>query len=103
MGIQQCQGCNKKLDWFSIVKSIWLGYKPIKCSGCGKQYVIDFKTRYKTTFSMIIPLFLFGIILRNTMTLSTGFMIGALFLFGSLITFILPFFIRYSLDPLKKQ
>lgn len=102
MGIQQCDGCNNKLNWLSIVQSIWFRYKPIKCSGCGKQYSIDFKTRYKTTISMIIPLFLFGLIIRNTITDSVGYMIGALFLFGIVITFILPFFIKYSLDQERK-
>lgn len=98
MGIQYCDGCNNKLKWFSIVKSIWLGYKPIQCGGCGKQYSIDFKTRYKTTISMIIPLFLFAVILSNTITLPTINVIGALLFFSILITFLIPFIVKYSPD-----
>ncbi|CAM5223276.1 CXXC-20-CXXC protein OS=Ureibacillus acetophenoni OX=614649 GN=SAMN05877842_12010 PE=4 SV=1 [Ureibacillus acetophenoni] len=96
MGIQQCEKCNTKLKWFQIVKSIWLGYKPIQCSGCGKTYSVNFKSRYYTSMWMVIPLFLFAIFFRNGLNLSIGLTIGLLLPFALLLTSILPFTLKYS-------
>ncbi|HWL23114.1 MAG TPA: TIGR04104 family putative zinc finger protein [Ureibacillus sp.] len=98
MEIQRCTKCQTKLKWFAIVKSIWSGYKPIQCSDCGKQYAISFKTRYKTTFSLILPLVLFGIVIKNVFLFSSVNTILAMLLFGVFITFLLPFTIKYNLN-----
>ncbi|KGR77708.1 TIGR04104 family putative zinc finger protein [Ureibacillus manganicus] len=96
MGIQYCNECNKKLSWSSKVKSIWLGYKPIQCEGCKKEYRIEFKTRYKATLYMIIPLFIFAKILSSTFILPTIYFFGTVLLFGVSISFLMPFVVNYK-------
>lgn len=99
MGIQQCAECHANLKWTFIIKSIWLGYKPIQCHQCGKQHKVSFKTRYKTTISMIIPLFLLAMIVTRVFDLSTIQSLGSMVLGVVLITFILPFCIKYTTEP----
>ncbi|WP_176446606.1 TIGR04104 family putative zinc finger protein [Lentibacillus sp. CBA3610] len=92
--MQKCENCNAAFSWSEIYKSLWAGYKPIKCNECGTGHKITISGRIifvsLTTLSMVI----FGLFLSpfRSILVTIGIALFILII-GSLLT---PFFVTYK-------
>ncbi|MDR5659863.1 hypothetical protein RH915_10215 [Serpentinicella sp. ANB-PHB4] len=43
--MKKCKKCSNEFKREDIMKSLLLGYKPVKCGSCNTEYVVNFRTR----------------------------------------------------------
>lgn len=63
MAFHHCENCKEQVSYKTRLKSVFWGYRPITCEGCGIVYEVD--ERYRFLFSMytiMIPIILVYII-----------------------------------------
>ena len=92
MKVQKCNKCGKEFRWSKIYKSLWFGYKPIKCEDCKAIYEVPFSTRSWNALLFVVPAVLFG--LYSNLNIIIGILITILIAF--VITLFFPFFIKYK-------
>jgi len=95
MGLQKCTKCSNRFTWSTIYKSLLLGYKPIKCSDCNTELRITFFSRIIASILTVLPIYLIGVYLANTIYFSIPAIFFVIILSGILISFIFPFLMKY--------
>ena len=90
--IQRCKTCSKQFKWKSIIRSIWLGYKPIECDNCKSKYHIRFISKLLISLSIALP-----ILFQNYLSsLFKSYSILIYLLWVLLVILISPFLSRYN-------
>lgn len=56
MLIQKCKNCSRQFKWYSVFKSIMVGYRPVECEYCKTQHYIYFMSRMLFAISIPLPL-----------------------------------------------
>ncbi|GAA0180859.1 hypothetical protein SH2C18_34790 [Clostridium sediminicola] len=99
MHIQKCKNCGNQFKWKDIVKSIWRGYKPIKCDNCKTIHYM------KSSSRSIIALMCFMI---SVFVIKYFFYKEPLFIYiflisicYSLLVCLAPFFTKYDIEDKK--
>lgn len=92
--LQKCKNCNEQFSWNKIYKSLWLNYKPIKCSECKTTHKITILGRFTFVSLTILPMLIFGYFLPPFGNILATLGIGiSILILGSLLA---PFFITYK-------
>jgi len=88
----QCNNCSHTINYKSVLKSIWGGYKPIRCDQCKSMLYVNKSTRL--IFAALIP---FPLLIQTQLTKLFGqYSFFAFFLWIVVIVSILPLVSRYS-------
>ncbi len=57
MSFHQCPNCKEEVQYKTRLKSVFFGYRPIKCEGCDTIYEVDEKFRFLLSlYTVLIPI-----------------------------------------------
>jgi len=88
----QCNSCLHTINYKKVLKSIWGGYKPIRCDECKNMLYATKSTRL--IFAALIP---FPLLIQTQLTKIFGqYSFFTFFLWIVVIVSILPLISRYS-------
>nr|WP_081487827.1 TIGR04104 family putative zinc finger protein [Planococcus antarcticus] len=92
--MQQCVICHARFTWKQVSKSLWLAYKPIACTNCGKLYKVQFLSRILASLLLVGSIFAFNLVSYPTST--QAFILAVLVIIPANIL-VLPYLMRYRL------
>ncbi|ALC91626.1 hypothetical protein AM500_18920 [Bacillus sp. FJAT-18017] len=100
MGLQKCGECKKKMKWSQIYKSLFLSYRPIKCSHCGTEYKVSVESRILISLLglLIITLPIVFILLpyAKNQSFTIPYFVTVGLVYGLLISLIFPYLVKYE-------
>jgi CXXC-20-CXXC protein len=99
MNKQLCIECGNQFKWTTIFKNIWQAYKPLKCQHCEKQHKVTSRSQIFVSLLMIVPMLLFGELFVG---LSLIAKILVMLMVGFSISLLVPFIVKYRLEPGQK-
>ena len=105
--MQKCQKCSKPFRWKSIIKSLFFGYKSIKCCSCNSEHYVSLITRIGySTFAITIPTILVLVLIFtkaiNIFNIFWEYLLAYL-LWITLITLVIPFLARYHIREAREN
>ena len=96
MGLQKCGECKKKMKWSQIYKSLFLGYRPIKCSHCGTEFRTNFASRVLISLLISLPLLFILVPYAKNQSFTIPFTVTVGLVYGLLISLIFPYLVKYE-------
>ncbi|QHI71748.1 TIGR04104 family putative zinc finger protein [Aminipila terrae] len=99
MLIQKCKKCSKDFKWQTILKALWMGYKPVECEYCKSKHYIYFISRLLVAISIAFPVMLQTYGYRYF----RWYYILIYLIWGAIILCISPYFVRYYIKDAKNE
>lgn len=96
MSLPSCNKCGVQMKWRKIIKSLWLGYKPINCEKCNTEHKISFSSRGLVSFLTVAPMVSFGIISSNYFQLNIFATIIIMISISIFFSLFLPYMVKYN-------
>ena len=94
--MQKCKKCDDKLGYKNKLRSLFSGYSPIICKGCGSKYYVPFYTRIICAFLIGLPVLLMNHYLWNVFSeINAATSVGCYLIWCALVTLVYPFWTRY--------
>ncbi|WP_413789678.1 TIGR04104 family putative zinc finger protein [Metabacillus rhizosphaerae] len=87
--------CKSQFNWRTILISLCLAYKPIKCSNCSTLHAINFNSRLLVGLLLPVPMITFAWVISPKFSLSTSVTVSVMLIIGTIITLFLPYLVTY--------
>src|SRR5690606_17438654 len=98
--MQKCMKCEEKFSYKQVLKSGFLGYRPIQCTHCNERYKATISYRFRVAFGiMLIPLLsFFDLLGQSKMTILLIFVVV-----NAIVIATLPYLIRFNREDMKEE
>ncbi|UCZ55049.1 hypothetical protein LGQ02_10125 [Bacillus shivajii] len=96
MSLPICNKCGVQMKWKKIIKSLWLGYKPINCEKCNTKHEITFSSRSLVAFLTVFPIISSSLILANYFHLNIFVTIIIAISISIFFSLFLPYMVKYK-------
>lgn len=108
MSFHQCPNCKDEVTYKTRLKSVFFGYRPIKCEGCNTNYEVDEKFRFLLSlYTVLIPILIAYMLSAMVGILHTRWsQVLIVLIFGSAGVFYAATKVRYKkskLQPLEDE
>jgi len=98
--MQKCLKCKVKFSYNQVMKSGFIGYRPIECKNCNERYIVTFSSRLRVTFGvMLIPILnSFDLLEQSKINIILLFVIVSI-----VVIAISPYLIRYKKQDMQEE
>ncbi|WP_020616526.1 TIGR04104 family putative zinc finger protein [Paenibacillus daejeonensis] len=87
----KCEGCGRRYSYKTVIRSILLNYRPLRCEDCGTKQVFPMRSRFLVAIIIVLPL---PVIIATTASAAWLEMAFVYLLFVIPVTLVLPFAMR---------